>query len=194
MRITKIRNFLALALLAIFLPILEAEDIRSIPLDLYLVIDGSEAFQSGKAGAIAWVNDRVVDRILLDGDRVSIWAAGDRAELVYSSAVSASGGNGAIKDKLTALTTTGRNADFEGALRNISSGISGAAGDRLSYTILVTASAGGLERALAGDTQGLLRWFRSERYEQWQVLVVAPDIGRKVNQAAAAYMNSLQRR
>ena len=193
MRICKKRSFLALAFLAVFLPRLDAEDKRIIPMDLYLIIDGSEAFRSGKAGAIAWINERVVDRLLMEGDKVSIWTAGDRAELVFSGDVSASDDKSAIKDKLTALAAAGKSADFSGALRNVASGISGAAGNRLSYTMLVTASAGGLESALAGDTQGFLRWFRSERYEQWQVLVVAPDIGRKVNQAAAAYMNSLRR-
>jgi predicted site-specific integrase-resolvase len=159
-------------------------------MDLYLIIDGSQAFQSCKAGAIAWVNERVVDRLLEEGDRVSVWAAGERAELVFSGTISASGEKDALKDQLAAITATARVADFYGALRNVHSGISG---DRLSYTLLVTASAGGLEHAIAGDTQGLFRWFRSERYEQWQVLAVAPDIGRKVSQAAAAYMNSQQR-
>jgi hypothetical protein len=182
-----------MALLTVFLPRLNAEDRRIIPMDLYLIIDGSEAFQGSKSGAIAWINERVLDRLLMDGDKVSIWAAGDRAELVFSGAVSASGENQAIKDELTKLAATGRIADFSGALRNVASGITGAAGDRLSYTMLVTASAEGLESALAGDTQGLFRWFRTEKYEQWQVLVVAPDIGRKVSQAALAYMNSLQR-
>ena len=179
-----------MAILAVFIPRLNAVDRRAIPMDLYMIIDGSAAFQNSKADAIAWVNERVVDRLLLEGDRVSIWAAGDRAELVFSGDVSGSDGSAAIKDKLAGLAPTGRSADFSGALRNVNAGITGADGGRLPYTILVTASAGGLENAIAGDTQGLLRWFRSEKYEQWQVLVVAPDIGRKVNQAALAFMNS----
>ena len=193
MQILKIRIFIVLTLLAVVLPRLAAEDRRSIPMDLYLIIDGSEAFQGSKAGAIAWINERVLDRLLMEGDRISVWAAGERAELVYSGP--ASGENQAVKDTLTNLTATARIADFYGALRNVTAGITGAAGgaDRLSYTMLVTASAGGLEHALAGDTQGLMRWFRTEKYEQWQVLVVAPDIGTRVNQAAAAYMNSLRR-
>ena len=192
MHIPKKQFFLTFIILAICLPRLDAEDSRVIPMDLYLIIDGSQAFQGGKAGAVAWINEQVVDRLLLDGDRVSVWTAGDRAELVFSGDVS--GEKGAIKDKLLSIAATGRSADFPGALRNVNAGISGAGGGgRLSYTMLVTASAEGLERALAGETQGLLRWFRTERYEQWQVLIVAPDIGRKVNQAATAYMNSLRR-
>jgi hypothetical protein len=194
MQTCKVGKFLAFALLIVFLPRLSAEDKRSIPLDFYIIIDGSEAFQSSKTNAIAWINENVVDRLLLDGDKISVWAAGDRAELVYSGDVSASGGNGAIKDRLLSIGATGKSADFSGALRNVNALVSGAAGGRLPYTMLVTASAGGLESALAADAQGLFRWFRTEKHEQWQVLVVAPDIGRKVNQAALAYMNSQQGR
>jgi len=193
MRKSNLRFFLALAFLAVFFPRLNAQDRRNIPMDFYMIIDGSEAFEKHRNEAIAWVNERVVDRLLLDGDRVSIWAAGDRAELVFSGDVSDSGGNQEIKDQLLNFAPTGRSADFSGALRNVNAGISGTSDDRLPYTILVTASAGGLYSALAGDTQGLLRWFRTEKSAQWQALVVAPDIGRKVNQAALAYMNSVQR-
>jgi len=56
--------------------------------------------------------------------------------------------------------------------------------------MLITASAEGLKPAINTSGQGLLRWFRSEKYERWQVLIVGPDIGRKVQQAAAAYMSS----
>ena len=193
MHIPKIRIFLALSIIAFCLPRLDAEDSRVIPMDYYLIIDGSQSFQGSKAGAISWINEQVVDRLLMDGDRVTILVAGDSAEVVFSGAVS--GDKGAIKDNLANLSTTGRSADFSGALRNVNTRISGAGGGtgRLSYTMLITASADGLERAIAGDTQGLLRWFRTEKYEQWQVLIVAPDIGRRVNQAAAAYMNSLRR-
>ena len=194
MQIPKVRNLFALALLVVFLPRLGAEDRRSIPMDLYLIIDGSEAFKNSKADAVAWVNENVVDRLLLEGDRISIWAAGDTPELIFSGAITSSGDYQAIKDKLINQTPTGKSADFPGALRNVESGVSATARDRLPYTMLVKASAGGLDSALTGDTQDLLRWFRSEKYDQWQVLVVAPDIGRKVNQAALGYMNSQQGR
>ena len=188
MNIYKAPIIFSLLLFIVFFPRLDAEDRRTIPLDLYMIIDGSESFQTHKNEAVSWINEQVVDRLLLEGDRINIWAAGDSAELVFSGVVSSSEDKEPIKDEFTNLTSTGKSADFSGALRNVESG-----GDRLSCTMLVTASAMGLGNALTGDNQGLLRWFRSEKYEQWQVLVVGPDIGKKVSQSALEYMNSQQR-
>ena len=188
----KFRKFLILIVLVSFcFPVLNAEDRRSIPLDMYLIIDDSVALRNSKNDTIAWINEYVVDRILMEGDKITIWAAGDGARVVYSDTVSGSDGKKAIKDKLGTLDTGGRTADFSGALRDVMSRLSQTAGDqsRLSYTMLVTASAAGLESTLTGSGQGLLRWFRSEKYERWQVLIVAPDIGRKVQQSAASYMS-----
>ena len=180
-----------LTILVGFLPLLNAEDRRTIPLDMYLIIDGSEALKNPKNDAIAWINQRVIDRILIDGDRITVWNAGNKAQIIYSDTVSASGKND-LREKLKALETGGKTADFSGALSEALPKISQTPRDRLAYTLLITASAEGMEPALAGSSQGMLRWFRSEKYERWQVLVVAPDIGPKVKQNAAACMSSLR--
>ena len=185
-----IRIFLILIVLVIFLFPLSAEDNRTIPLDLYLVIDGSSYLQNCKNDAISWINDQVVDRILVNGDRITIWTAGDSAQLIYSDTISDQSGKKGIKDKLAVVDTGGKKADFSGALREAASKVSQTAKGRLAVTMLITASAEALEPAITGSGQGLLRWFRSEKYERWQVLVVGPGIGKEVHQAAAAYMGS----
>ena len=191
MRRIIIRFFIILIVLVGFLGPVNAEDNRTLPLDLYLIIDGSAALQNSKNDTIAWVNQQVVDRILTDGDKITIWAAGDKTQVIYSDTVSAAGKSG-IKAKLGALDTGGKTADFSGALRGVNSSLSNTSRDRLAVTMLITGSAEILEPALAVNAQGLLRWFRSEKYERWQVLIVAPDIGKKVQQAGAAYMSSLR--
>jgi len=191
-----LRNFLILIILVNLHPALEAQTKRSIPLDMYLIVDDSESFQNRRSDAMTWLNSQVLDRILVDGDRLNIWTAGDSAELIHSAEVSLSQGNEEIKAKLNNMKSEGKAADFSGALRDVETRISGipeaASQERLSYTMLITASAEGLERALAGNSPGLLRWSRSERYERWQVLIVAPNITRKVQQSALAYMNSIR--
>ena len=166
---------------------LYAEDKRSIPLDMYLIIDGSSSFQNSKNEAVSWINSQVVDLILMEGDNITIWNAGDSSNLIYSGAVPPSGQKGDIKNTLQALTVNGKRADFSGALRDATSRASRAAQGRLTYTMLITASAGGLENAVAGN---LLKWFRSEKYERWQALIVAPDFAQKVKSAASGYMSS----
>ena len=191
MRNTNLRKTIILIILVGFVPLLNAEDKRSLPLDMYLIIDGSSSLESSKSETIAWINDQVIDRILMDGDKITIWTAGERARIIHSDTLSGAAGKKEIKDKLAALETGGKAADFSGALSDVASRLSQSSGqNRLPYTMLVTASAEGMEPALSGSSQGLFRWFRSEKYERWQVLVVAPDIGRKVQQTAAAYMSS----
>ena len=187
-----LRLVLTLIILVSFMPTLKAEDKRIIPLDIYLIIDGSESLKNSKNEALSWINEQVVDRILMDGDKITILAAGDRSRVIYSETVSGSAGKQAVKEKLQALETGGKKADFSGALREAASKISQVSRDRLPLTMLITASAEGLEPVLKGNSQSLLRWFRSEKFQRWQVLIVAPDIGKKVQEAAAAYMSSVR--
>jgi hypothetical protein len=184
------RYLFILIILVVFLNPLYAGDIRSIPLDMFLIIDGSSALKNSKNDTIKWINEQVVDRYLINGDKITIWTAGEKAQIIYSETISGTGGKTGIKDKLQALDTGGKNADFSGALREAASRASQTGADRLAVTMLITASAEVLEPALTGSAQGLFRWFRSEKYERWQVLIVAPDIGKKVQQAGSAFMSS----
>jgi hypothetical protein len=193
MKTTILRNVLIIIVLVIFMPCAAfADDTRSLALDLYLIIDGSSTLENSKDDTIAWICDQVVDRFLIDGDKISIWTAGDTAQLIYSDTVSGAAGKEALKARLRSLDTSGQRADFSGALREAASRASQTGAGRLPYTLLVTASAEALGPALTGSDQALFRWFRSEKYERWQVLVVAPNIGTKVRQAASAYMGSLR--
>ena len=186
----KIHYFLILIVLVSILFPLNAEDKRTIPVDMYLIIDGSSSLQNSKSDILAWINEQVIDRILTGGDSITIWTAGNRPELIYSETPSDNAAKQALKDRLASINTSGNNADFSGALREAASRVSQTSRDRLAITMLITASAEVIEPAITGSGQGLLRWFRSEKYERWQVLIVGTDIGLRVRQAAASYMSS----
>ena len=190
MRKYNVRNIIFLIILVGYLPLVSAEDKRTIPLEMYLIMDSSSSFQEAKTDAVAWFGSQVVDRIFVEGDRVTIWAAGDSAEIVYSDEIAGEGAKTDIKDKLKAISAGSRAADFSGALNDLQPRLSAAPPGRLPITMLVTATAGGLGSALSGRTQAMLKWFRSEKYERWQAFILGPDIGVKVSQAAQNYMNS----
>ena len=190
MRNTNLRYLFILIILVAFYYPLRAGDNRTIPLDLYLIIDGSATLKNSKNDTLKWVNEQVIDRILINGDKITVWTAGDRAQVLLSETISGADVKTGIKDKLQSLDTGGKTADFSGALRETASRLTQTGSERLAVTMLVTSSAEVLEPALTGSSQGLFRWFRSEKYERWQVLIVAPDIGRKVQEAGAAYMSS----
>lgn len=185
-------KLLIFTILVIIVPRLSAEDRRTIPLDMYLIIDGSLALENSKNDAVSWISQQVVDRILMEGDRITVWNAGDKPEIIHSETISAASGTGAIKDKLQTLSTEGKTADFSSAMREVLPRVSQTPGDRISYTVLIASSATSLGPAFSGSSQNLFRWFRSKKYERWQVLVIAPDIGGKVQQSAQAYMSSVR--
>jgi len=184
------RLFIILIVLVGFSFFLKADDRRTIPLDLYLIIDCSESINGVKNDALSWLSSKVVDRLLIEGDKVTIWSAGDSAQIIYNGEISASGGKREITDLLQNLVTDGKTADFPGALRDLAPRVSQTSQNRLAYTVIVTSSAGSLESTLTGSSQAMLRWSRAEKYSGWQVFVAAPDITPKVRQAALNYMSS----
>jgi len=169
--------------------LLPAADQRTIPLDLYLIIDASEGFRDARNETIAWINEQVIDRLLQQGDRLVIWSAGSSARIIHTETIGAR--KDEAREKLRNLEISGGRADFSGALRDAASR---AARDnpnkaRISYTMLVSGSAENLAPALTGNAS-LFRWSRAEKYARWQVLVADPNIDQRVRQAAASYMSS----
>jgi len=187
---TRKRLFIILIILVGFISVINADDRRVIPLDLYLVVDCSESINSVKNDTHTWVYDNIIDRLLVEGDKVTIWSAGDKAQIIYNGEISASGGKSEIRDLLQGLAANGKSADFSGALKDLEPKVSGTSQSRLAYTVLVASSAEKLESALTGSSRNLLRWSRSEKYSGWQIIIAAPDIAPKVRQAAASYMSS----
>jgi hypothetical protein len=175
----------------LFLPgFLRAGDIRTVPLDMYLIVDGSSRTPGAENETAAWIGEQIIERILQDGDSLTLWSAGPRAQVIFSGILGGANGKDAVKAKLSALDASGGIPDFAGAMRDAAARtVRGSAG-RISYTLLVSASAGALAPALTGRDASLFRWSRVEEYSRFRVLVVAPNIHNQVRQAAAAYMNS----
>jgi hypothetical protein len=200
----------------LFLPgFLPAQDSRTLPVDMYLIVEASSLSQGANDEGAAWIGKELIDRLLKDGDRVSLWSVGAQTQLVFSGTLEGAGGKDAVKAKLKAIGAPGAAApgagagaagapgagakspaarrsalpDFSGALREAASRPAGEGG-RISYTVLVSASAASLAPALTGKDAALFRWSRAEEYPRFNVLVVAPDIHKKVQQAAVGYMNS----
>jgi hypothetical protein len=182
--------FLLFSLVPVFLnPVFVlAEDRRSIPLDLYLIIDSSEKFREIKDETTAWINEQIIDRLLQEGDRLVIWSAGDAATIIYAETIGAS--KDEAKNKIRNLEIQGRSPDFGSALQEATSRAAQGSASRISMTLLVS-TAESLAPSLGGSSAGLFRWSRVEQYSRWQALVVAPsNLGEKVRRAAASYMNS----
>jgi hypothetical protein len=177
---------LLLALISI-LP-LWGDDNRPIPIDVYIIVDSSSAMEQGKAEAVSWLCTSVVDGILKDGDRVAIWTAGAKPELIYSETVAA-GAKEQIKTTIRGIQFSGDLADYRGALSLAQARAQSQPG-RLTYTLLISGSSAKDPPSRDAESAGLLLYSRVDNFSGWRVLTVGLDIAGKVRNSAAAYMKN----
>jgi hypothetical protein len=169
-----------------------AEERRQERLDLYVIIDGSPALEGVKTEVLAWFSDYIVDKIIQDGDRLTLWLAAGQGELVFSGALEGAESRESLKETFHSLKSPGKPADFAGALRAAlqRARTEVTSGGLPAYILLITASAGGLSPSLEGSAGSLLRYSRVEEFPGWRVFRVGADIGALVQEAAAAYLSN----
>ncbi|MDR2785650.1 MAG: hypothetical protein LBB83_07025 [Treponema sp.] len=164
---------------------------RSLQLDIFLIIDGSAALEQGRNEALDWLCNHVVDGLLQEGDRLTIWAAGEKAEELYSGSITGNETKETIKTLIRTIPAKGKSADFPGALREAAKQEKANAGkdsERLSCTLLIGGMAAGYNSLSGGEMFNLLRYSRFEDFSAWRVVTVAPGIEAGVKGAAAAFM------
>jgi hypothetical protein len=166
---------------------LYALDSRNIPVEVNLIMDGSSAMRNAGEEAVQWVSGYLVDGLLRDGDRITIWNAAGTAQIVYSETLSGDQGRENIKNVLRSLGAQGNSADFSGALREAARRNSSRSG--MTYTLLISGSPASLSPALLGSGAALLRFSRVEEFPSWRALIVALNIDSQVREAAAAYLS-----
>ena len=183
------RKIIFLLVLAGFLgvfPVFGA-DLRTTPIDVNLIVDGSGAISSVFDDISAWISSNLLEKLLIDGDRLTVWTAGTSAKIVFSGALQGDTAKEQIKKALTGLSPAGETPDFAGALREAASRTSA---NTLNYTLLVSASSSALSPTLLGPDARLLRFSRMEEYRGWQTMVIGLHLDARVRQAAAAYMGT----
>jgi len=174
---------LTLAFLVIgFSPLFGSE--RS-PINVNLIIDGSSSLTAVKANVTTWVNERL-DQIVANGDRVTIWSAGQSARVIYTGTINNQNDREAAKRSIRDLSGTGSSADFSGALREAS----GQQGGSFSYTLLISASPASLTSLINSPQANMIRFSRIEEFSGWRAFVVGLNIDTRVRRAAAAFIGS----
>ena len=163
---------------------LNAEGQRS-PIDINLIIDGSGSFLQSRGEITNWVFSRL-DQILADGDRVTIWNAGQTAAVIYSGTISGDTEREAVKRSIREISASGEFADFAGALR----GAQGRQGTGINYNLVICASPAALSPIISGPYSNLLRFSRIEEFSGWRAVVVGLGLDNRVRNAASAFMGS----
>ncbi|MDR0628160.1 MAG: hypothetical protein LBG24_00650 [Treponema sp.] len=180
----KYRFILVISLL--FPAVLGAGDKRTIPLELFLIIDGSSALKKVQAPVVRWLHEQVVDSILQEGDRLTIWLAAEKGEVIFSDVLKGAGDKARIKRVFQSLPLEGGTANFTGALRDATARVQQSRS--MVYTLLISGSTAGGSPSLGGDAVGLLRFTRVEEFSGWRAAVIGLGLTARVQQAAAAYM------
>ncbi|MDR2631421.1 MAG: hypothetical protein LBC60_10900 [Spirochaetaceae bacterium] len=175
-------------LIILFPGLMTAEDRRTTPITMYLIVDGSESIKKGKNSAIDWLNEYIVDKILQEGDNLTIWIAAEKAEVIFSESLKETAQKETVKELLRrSVMAEGPSADYAAALRAALAREKSQSGQGISYTLLVTGTAGGSFRGNAlGD---ILRYAKVQEFSGWRVQVVGLDLGSRVQKAVSDYMS-----
>jgi hypothetical protein len=164
---------------------LHTADIRTSPITVNLIIDGSQALTGVRDEVSAWVSAALLDRILQNGDQVTVWSAGGKAQTVYSGTLRDGAEKDAIKQAIAAIPGLGDAPDFAGALREAASR---SPDGGISYTVLVSGSPAALSPTLLGPQAGLVKFSRIEEFPSWRAMIVALNIDSKVRRAATGWL------
>ena len=171
---------------------LSGQDTRNTAITVNLIIDGSAALGGVINEVSEWISGSLVNRLLAEGDRITIWSAENTARVVYSGTVEGAGAKANIVKALKSInvpapSTGGQSStpDFAGALRE-AAGRSSAEG--ITYTLLVSASPEGLSSTVTGPGAGLVKFSRIKEFSGWRAVVIALNIEAKVRQAASEWL------
>jgi hypothetical protein len=182
------KSVLVLILALCFAGSLSAADTRTIPLDLFLIIDNSSLLATAKDAAIVWMCNHLIDDLLQDGDHITIWVTSDTARTLFSDSVNRVRKETA-KNILRTMEDSNAPADFTGALRAASvraSAIQNA--NRIVYTLLVSGSEASIFSTTDSDIVGLLRVSRVDDFSGWRVLTIGLGLSSQAQRAASNYI------
>jgi hypothetical protein len=181
--------FTGLFFMGLFPAPVSASDIRTETLDMFIIIDGSSALSTGKDAAAGWLCDYVVDGILRDGDRLTIWVASASAQELFSAALSGADSKASVKSLIRSVNLRGDAADYSSALKAAAGKEASAQG--MAYTLIISGVRSGYGSfPQAREEAALLRYSRVLDFAGWRAFVVSQGMDNRVRQAAAAFMDS----
>ncbi|MDR2767005.1 MAG: VWA domain-containing protein [Treponema sp.] len=163
-------------------------DTPALAMDVYVIVDGSSSMKRGGTEAINWLCATLLDRRVRDGDRLWIWTARAKPELVFSGA---GADREAAKTVIRALRFQGEAADYRGALSEVKGRLRAG---RLSYTLLVSGSGAKDPPQAEAELSGLLRYSRVDSFSGWRVLTVGLDLDGRIDRASSYYMRNMESR
>ncbi len=166
---------------------LSAEDVRTDSIDAYILIDKSNKMLGSVADAADWICARVVDGLLAEGDRVTVWTFSDASESLVDEQTLAGGSKEAVKKAIRSISGDGKTPDIAGALKSLLDKAERRASPNKLVYVLVASS---LIEPGNDAADKLLKYSRVEERPGWKALVVGVGIESRVAEATRSYMGS----
>ena len=158
------------------LPVPAQEGASSGPaLDMRVIIDMSASLSRGKAGAVNWLCDTVVDQTLQNGDSLYLVASGEKDEVIFDGIIGGIADREAVKEKIRALGNPDGKSHAAKTLERVFAART-AEPERVPVTMIVC----GTDITAEGN---LLRYSRTENFAYLRVITVAEGLDEEVNRA-----------
>jgi hypothetical protein len=156
----------------VFMPPIAAQE-RVV--EMRVIVDASASLAQGKAGAVNWLCDTMVDKTLRSGDVFYLAVSGATDEVIFDGIIGDDAQKEAIKEQIRTI------GDPEGAshaaetLRRVLSDRQPASG-HIPVTIVVCGTDVNMDSSL-------LRYSRTENFAYWRAITVAGGLDAEVERA-----------
>lgn len=176
---------------------LYAENVRSGTIDVYLLVDASNAMEKSGRRALDWVNNAVVHDILIPGDRVQLWSISETPELLFSSTLEHAEDLVKLSRTIDSIQFSAVRADYTAALRKAVEAESERSNRTIiAFTLMIEGyddgNAGKDNNTTEADVAELLRYSRVDDYPGWKVITIGLGIEPRIKSATASYMEFIE--
>jgi hypothetical protein len=178
-----------------------SEDVRSGPIDLYLLIDTSSSLSSHYSEALSWIRSAVFEEILQKGDSVTVIGAGESVQILSESAYIGPESSQGLEKLLQSIRLQGTHADLAGAIRVSKRKDAAKSNPRALAVALMITGTDNRETVSNGeqtkDLEALLKYSKVEDFPGWKLIIIGLNVDGKIKAAAAeyqAFLNTLEQK
>jgi hypothetical protein len=178
-----------------------SEDVRSGPIDLYLLIDTSSSLSSHYSEALSWIRSAVFEEILQKGDSVTVIGAGESVQILSESAYIGPESSQGLEKLLQSIRLQGTHADLAGAIRVSKRKDAAKSNPRALAVALMITGTDNRETVSNGeqtkDLETLLKYSKVEDFPGWKLIIIGLNVDGKIKAAAAeyqAFLNTLEQK
>jgi len=168
-----------------------SKDVRSGPIDLYLLIDTSFSLSSHYSEALSWIRSAVFEEILQKNDSVTVIGAGETVKVLYENPFTGPESSQVLENLLQSIRLQGSYADLAEAIRVAKrKDVAKTNPQQLSVALLITgtdSSRAISEGEKTKDTETLLKYSKVEDFPGWKLIIFGLNVDGKIKAAAEEY-------